>query len=84
MKGRRAALVRTASVAGMFAVLAVGCGGASENAETPEPETVMVTVTKTVEKTAQAAAPTPAVASPPTPAQPPSTAGGTTTPMQQT
>jgi hypothetical protein len=80
LKGRRAALVRAASAAGMFAVLAVGCGGASENAETPEQETVMVTVAKTVEKTAQAAAPTPAVASPPTPAQPPSTAGGTTTP----
>jgi 3-phytase len=47
LKGRRAALVRTASVAGMFAVLAVGCGGASENAETPEQETVMVSAEKT-------------------------------------
>ncbi len=73
MKGRRAALVRMASVAGMLAVLAVaGCGGASENAETPQPETVMVTV----EKTVQAAAPTAAQA------QPPSTAGGTTIPAE--
>ena len=77
MKGRRAALVRMASVAGMLAVLAVaGCGGASKNAETPQPETVMVTVEKTAEKTVQAAAPTPAQA------QPPSTAGGTTIPAE--
>ena len=78
MKGRRTALVRTASVAGMIALLTtVGCGGASENAETPQPETVMVTVEKTVEKTVQSAAPTPA------PAQPPSTAAaGTTTPAE--
>ena len=47
MKGRRAALVRTASVAGIIAILAVGCGGASENAETPEQETVMGSVEKT-------------------------------------
>ena len=59
----------------MIAVLGAGCGGASENAETPEPETVMVTVEKTVETTVRAAAPTPA------PAQPPGTAGGTTTPV---
>jgi hypothetical protein len=56
----------------MTAALAAGCGGASEQAETPEPETVMVTV----EKTVQATAPSPAGA------QPPSTAGGTTTPAE--
>ncbi len=62
----------------MTAALAGGCGGTSEQAETPEPETVMVTV----EKTVQAAAPTTATAPSPAPAQPPSTAGGTTTPAE--
>ncbi len=75
MKSRWSGLVWTASVAVMTATLAAGCGDASEQAETPEPETVMVTVEKTVEKTVQSAAPTPA------PAQPPSAAaGGTTAP----
>ena len=60
----------------MTAVLAARCGGASEEAEALEPETVMVTVEKTVERTVQSAAPTPA------PAQPTSTAGGTTTPAE--
>ena len=36
-------------VAGVIAALAVACGGASEQVEAPEPETVMVTVEKTVE-----------------------------------
>ena len=55
-------------MAGMIALLTTGCGGAAEQAETPEPKTVLVTVEKTVEKTVQAAAP-----------PPPSAAGGATT-----
>jgi 3-phytase len=58
MTGRRAALVGTASVAGMITVFAVGCGGASENAQTPEQEPVIVSAEKTPPETTIDSGPT--------------------------
>jgi hypothetical protein len=48
---KRLRLASMASMAGLMVILATGCGGTSEQAETPKPETVVVE--KTVEVTAR-------------------------------